>query len=210
MLVVVTCEDMAGRGRPEHERVLSELAREGRQLALGALDVDAVKALYESSSGEPPTDAIANAIHAASEGNPFLIDETIVMLRTKGDIHRPDYSVGFRVPEGARGLMRARLEGVGDEVTELLSIASVIGREFDLTLLQRVVDIEIDTLLEILGQAVAAQLISETSSLGRYSFTHILIRETLYEGIISLRRRSWHRLFAEEATAWRKAVTRLS
>src|SRR5688500_13965810 len=119
------------------------------------------------------------------------------MLTTKGDIHRPDYSVGFRVPDGARGIIRRRLEGLGDEVRELLSVASVIGREFDLTLLQRVVDIEIEALLEILAQAVTADVITETSALGRYAFTHILIRETLYEDLTAARRMRLHRTVAE-------------
>ncbi len=197
LLVAVTYEEVAGRGRPDHERILSEIGREGRQLSLRGLDVDAVRQLYESSSGKPPSDAIALAIHEASEGNPLFIDEAIRMLTTKGDIHRPDYSVGFRVPEGARGIIRSRLEGLGDEVAELLSVASVIGREFDLTLLQRVVDIEMEALLEILTQAVAAQVISETSALGRYAFTHILIRETLYEDLTAAKRMRLHRTIAE-------------
>ncbi|MCA1706354.1 MAG: hypothetical protein LC808_25065, partial [Actinobacteria bacterium] len=177
--------------------VLSEIAREGRQLSLRGLDVDSVRQLYENSSGKRPSDPIAQAIHDASEGNPLFIDEAILMLTTKGDIHRPDYSIGFRVPEGARGIIRSRLEGVGEEVTELLSVASVIGREFDLTLLQRVVDIEMEALLEMLAQAVAAQVISETSALGRYAFTHILIRETLYEDLTAAKRMRIHRTVAE-------------
>jgi hypothetical protein len=73
----------------------------------------------------------------------------------------------------------------------------VIGREFDLTLLQRVVDIEMEALLEILAQAVASEVITETSALGRYAFTHILIRETLYEDLTAAKRMRLHRTLAE-------------
>jgi hypothetical protein len=166
-------------------------------LSLRGLDEAEVKQLYENTAGEPPSDAIARAVHEASEGNPLFVDEAVRMLTTKGDIHRPDYSVGFRVPEGVRGIIRRRLVGLSEEVTELLSVASVIGREFDLTLLQSVVDIEIDPLLEILAQAVAAEVISETSALGRYAFTHILIRETLYEDLTAAKRMRLHRTVAE-------------
>ncbi len=196
-MVVATYDDVACKVKPDHERVLSQIAREGRQVSLRGLDVEAVKQLYERSSGKQPSDAIAQAIHDASEGNPLFIDETILMLTTKGEIHRPDHSIGFRVPEGARGIIRSRLEGLGDEVAELLSVASVIGREFDLTLLQRVVDIEMEALLEMLTQAVAAQVISETSALGRYAFAHILIREALYEDLTAAKRMRLHRRVAE-------------
>lgn len=197
VMVIATYDEVAGRNRPDHERLLLEIEREGRQLALAGLGEDAVRQLYENASGKPPSDAIARAIHEASEGNPLFVDEAIRMLTTKGDIHRPDHSTGFRVPKGAGGIIRRRLEGLGDEVRELLSVASVIGREFDLTLLQNVVEIEIDALLEILSQAVDVDVISETSALGRYAFTHILIRETLYEDLTAAKRMRLHRTVAE-------------
>lgn len=197
LLIVGTYDDVVARGKADHERILSEIAREGRQLSLRGLDEDAVKKLYEHSSGELPSDAIARAVHQASEGNPLFVDEAIRMLTAKGDIYRPDYSIGFRVPQGARGIIRRRLEGVGEEVTELLSVASVVGREFDLTLLQRVVEIDIEAVLEMLSQAVASEVISETSALGRYTFSHILIRETLYESLTAAKRMRLHRKVAE-------------
>lgn len=197
LLVVGTYDEVVVRRKPEHERILSETAREGRQLSLRGLDEDAVKRLCEDSTGKAPADAIVRAIYEASEGNPLFVDEAVRMLATKGDIRRPDYSVGFRVPQGARGIIRRRLEGLPGDVTELLSVASVIGREFDITLLQQVVDIDIDALLEILAQAVGAEVISETSALGRYAFTHILIRETLYEDLTAAKRMRLHRSVAE-------------
>lgn len=197
LLVVVTCDDVVSRGRPDHQRILSDIVREARQLPLRGLDEAAVKQLYQHSAGQPPSEAIVRAIHGASEGNPLFADEVIRMLTTKGDIYRPDHSVGFRVPDGARGIIRQRLEKLEDEVLELLSVASVVGREFDVTLLQSVVDIEIEPLLEMLATALAAEVITETSALGRYAFTHILIRETLYEDLTATKRMRVHRTVAE-------------
>lgn len=197
LIVVGTYDEIAARARPDHERILLETAREGRRLALRGLDADAVRQLYQESTGHEPSDAIARVLLDVSEGNPLFVDEAIRMLTTKGDIHRPDYSIGFRVPEGVRGIIRRRLEALDDEVAELLSVASVIGREFDITLLQRVVDIEVDPLLGILTQAVDAEVIAETSALGRYAFAHILIRETLYEDLTAAKRMRLHRTAAE-------------
>lgn len=197
LMVVATYDQVVGRMKPDHERILLETAREGHRLSLRGLDEDDVKLLYASHAGEVPSDAIARAVHEASEGNPLFVDETIRMLTAKGEIRRPDHSVGFRVPEGVRGIIRHRLEALDDEVTELLSVASVIGREFDLSLLQSVVEIDINALLEILTQAVDTEVIAETSALGRYSFTHILIRETLYEDLTAAKRMRLHRTVAE-------------
>ena len=197
LMMVATYDQVVGRVKADHERILLDTAREGRRLSLRGLNEDEVKLLYARHAGQDPSDAIARAVHEASEGNPLFVDETIRMLTAKGEIHRSDYSVGFRVPEGVRGIVRRRLEALDDEVTELLSVASVIGREFDLTLLQSVVEIEINALLEILTEAVDAEVISETSALGRYSFTHILIRETLYEDLTAAKRMRLHRTVAE-------------
>jgi predicted ATPase len=201
LLVVGTYDQVASRARTDHERILLEVGRESRRLPLGGLDENEVKQLYEKAAGKAPTDAIVKAVRDLSEGNPLFVDETVRMLTEKGDIRRPDYSVGFRVPEGARGIIRQRLEGLTKGVEELLSVASVIGRDFDIHLLQSVVDIEIEALFEILNQAAEAGVISETSSLGRYAFTHILIRETLYEDLTATKRMRLHRTVAETLEA---------
>lgn len=196
LLVVGTYDDMAGRRSPAHRRILSDISREGERLALRGLDEDAVKQLYERTAGHSPSDAIGRAVYEASEGNPLFVEEAIRMLTAKGDIRRPDHSIGFRVPEGVQGIIRRRLDNLSSEVVELLSVASVIGREFDLSLLQSVVGIDIDALLQMLSEAVAAEIISETSGLGRYAFSHILIRETLYEDLTAGKRMRLHRTVA--------------
>ena len=45
---------------------------------------------------------------------------------------------------------------------------------------------EIDEVLDLLGEAVAHELLQEAGALGGFRFSHILIRETLYEDLTSL------------------------
>ena len=210
LVVVGTYDDVAVRSRAAHVRILSDIAREGHLLSLKGLDQGAVSQLYADAAGQPPSDAIARAVHEASEGNPLFVQEAIRMLLAKGDIRRPDYSIGFRVPEGVRGIVRRRLEGLSDDVTELLSVASVIGREFGLDGLQKVVDIEIDALLDMLEKAVAAEVISETSALGRYAFKHILLRESLYEDLTAAKRMRLHRTVADVLEETDPAIPQVS
>ncbi|HLA18523.1 MAG TPA: adenylate/guanylate cyclase domain-containing protein, partial [Dehalococcoidia bacterium] len=80
----------------------------------------------------------------------------------------------------------------------VLTIASVIGREFGLDALERVSDVSGDRLLELLEEAVAARVVAEVPrAAGRYSFSHALIRETLYEELGTTRRVRLHRQIGE-------------
>lgn len=197
LMFLGTYDHLELRNKPGQRRLLTEIGREGRQLWLRGFDDGLIRELYEAKTGQQPSDAIASALLEASEGNPLYVEEAIRMLTKRGDIRRPDNSVGFRVPEGIRDLIRHRLSGLDDDVVELLSVASVIGREFEVSLLERVVGIEVYALLDLLGAAIEAEVISESSALGGYHFEHILIRETLYEDLTAARRMRLHRAVAE-------------
>ena len=70
----------------------------------------------------------------------------------------------------------------------------MIGRDFDGALLERVLGFEEDRFLLSLEEALDAGLIGESpGDHGRYTFTHALIRETLYEGMSFDRRSRVHR-----------------
>ena len=68
----------------------------------------------------------------------------------------------------------------------VLRVAAVIGREFDLHLLQRTSRLTPARLLAVLGEAAAVGVIAELPSTPRrYSFAHELVRETLYDDLPS-------------------------
>ena len=76
--------------------------------------------------------------------------------------------------------------------------AAGIGRNFDLGLLAKLVDVGETELLDELEQAVAASLLAEsTEKLGRFSFAHALISHTLYDGLGATRRARMHHQVAE-------------
>ena len=197
VLVVATYDEGAARRREGHSRVLAEIGREGRSLSLAGLGEEAVSALYQSVVGERPEPAVAQAILQASEGNPLYVDEATRMLTAQGDLRRPDYSVGFRVPSGVRDMIRRRFEALSEPTLSVLAMASVLGRGFDVGVLQRVSGLEIDEVLDLLGEAVAHELLQEAGALGGFRFSHILIRETLYEDLTAAKRMRLHRRVAE-------------
>jgi tetratricopeptide (TPR) repeat protein len=68
----------------------------------------------------------------------------------------------------------------------------VIGREFDYDVLASVVSQGGDELVEALEEGVEARVLREAGHVGRYAFTHALVRATLYDSISQLRRARLH------------------
>ena len=78
--------------------------------------------------------------------------------------------------------------------SQILTTASVIGREFDFQLLRALSnDIAEAALLEVIDEALEAHIVEEVSGgAERYQFTHALIQETLIEEISISRRVRLH------------------
>lgn len=195
LLLVATYSDSEAPGELGH--LLSSIAAHGKRIELGGLGRDEVAEIYRRFAGHDPTEPMLSALTDATEGNPFFVEEAMRLATSIGDLHRPDHSMGFRVPEGAREVVERRLSPLPEEVVKVLAIASVIGREFDVAVLSAVCDTPIEPLMETLGDAVKARIVREVGALGRYSFAHVLIRETLYESLVAGERMRLHRLIGE-------------
>ena len=95
-------------------------------------------------------------------------------------------------------MIGARVGRLGHDAERVLSLAAVIGRDFDLDVLARATKTSEDDLLDILDAAAAAALVRELADTpGRYSFAHALIQHTLYEDLGPTRRARAHRQVAE-------------
>ena len=68
----------------------------------------------------------------------------------------------------------------------------MIGREFDYDVLEAVAPLDDDALVAALDEGVDARVLRETGPVGRYAFTHALVRATLYDGLSRLRRARLH------------------
>src|SRR5262249_31879555 len=74
------------------------------------------------------------------------------------------------------------------ECNRVLTVASMIGREFGYDALEQLCDLGGDRLLEALDAALAARVIVEVPRvLDRYAFAHALIPETLYRELSTTR-----------------------
>ena len=98
------------------------------------------------------------------------------------------------MPADVRALIRRRVANLAREAVAVLRVAAVIGREFDLYLLQRTSRLTPARFVDVLGDAVALGVIAELPATPRrYSFAHELVRETLYDDLPPARRLKLHR-----------------
>jgi DNA-binding SARP family transcriptional activator len=181
------------------ETALAGLRRERlmSQLDVGGLPEPEAMELVRLRAGGTPSLAFLQMLYAETEGNPFFIEEIVRHLADSGvRSHEAGAYELERVglPEDVRDVISRRLERLNDNSIEWLRAAAVIGRDFDSLLLERVLGFDEERFLVALDDALDAGLVSESpGDPGRYTFSHALIRETLYEGMSSTRRTRLHR-----------------
>ena len=124
-----------------------------------------------------------------SEGNPFFVEELLHDVGAEADW---DLAAGG-VPDSVRDLLGRRLRGLGDDCRQVLSVAAVAGRDFELDVLERVLDHPRDRLIDLVEEAIDADVLVEPpQSVGRLSFSHALFRETIYEQLSATRKAATH------------------
>jgi serine/threonine protein kinase/class 3 adenylate cyclase len=202
ILVLGTYRDVElGRKHPL-EQTLAELARMNtgdRVLLRGLSDADVAR-FVELSAGRTPPPALVEAVYRETEGNPFFVHEVVRLLQSDGRLENPEKvaSWSVEIPQGVRQVVGRRLDGLDEDCNRILTVASIIGREFDARILADAAELSEDRTLELLETAEDARIIGEMERApGRYRFSHALIRETLYDEVRTTRRVRLHRRIGE-------------
>jgi hypothetical protein len=194
ILVIGTYREAEARLDPQLAGTLGDIIRHGQRMPLRGLRERDVGEVVERVAGRRPPEGVVRAIHHATEGNPFFIDEVVRLLSAEGRLDDAAKVATVRIPDGVRETIRHRLDPLPDRTRVLLLTAAVIGRKFRLDTLQRVCDLDPEQLDLALGEAVGSGVVVERpSSLGTYAFSHGLIRETLYDDLGPQRRGLLHR-----------------
>ena len=191
VLIVATArtEEIVAR----EEATLTELAREQRlhRLDLAPLSPEQTTALARSliAPGIAAADLAVLLQHVwrLSEGNPFVVAETVRTIEAEPP---PVTDGSLALPDAVRSMTRSRLRRLGERAERLMAMAAVIGREFDLALLQRAAGTgELDT-SEALEELVRAHVVRESGE--RFAIAHDRIREVVSADLLAARRRALH------------------
>jgi transcriptional regulator with XRE-family HTH domain/tetratricopeptide (TPR) repeat protein len=196
LLIVGTYRDVEVRRRHPLAATLAALsrARSTQRLGLIGLGRNEVYQIVQQLSVSAPSEWLIDAVYARTEGNPFFVTELARLLADQAtDDEMDERSIIHQaIPEGVREAIGQRLDTLSKPCNQLLSVASVIGRDFDLHLLETVSEWAADAMLDVLDEAVQAGVITEQRSFDRYGFSHALIHETIYDRLTTSSRMRLH------------------
>src|SRR5215469_12089244 len=191
LLIVGTYRDAEVKNSPELGKLVGDLLREGQPLPLTGLSKGEVGELIASRTGRVVDEGMVADLYRATDGNALYVEGVARLLesdRTAIDRLR------FKIPDGVRESIRSQLAALSDEANSLLSIASVIGTEFDTRLLERVSQYVAEQVVERIDEAIRIGVLrSTTPGSTRQQFAHALIREVLYDDLAANRRLELHR-----------------
>ncbi len=194
---------------------LAQLRRESgvSRIELNGLDDIGVIDFMEAAAGQvldEPGVRLAHVLRRETDGNPFFVAEVLRHLSETGAIYQGSdgrWSVSSdlvekALPDSVREVISSRVSRLGDDARRVLSLAAVIGRDFDLELLSRVSERPELELLDVLEACAASALIREVAdAAGHYSFSQALIQHTLYQEMGATRRAVIHRQVAQAIEA---------
>ena len=215
LLVVGTFRDTELSPSNPLRDLLGALQREPTvsRIELKGFDDSGVLAFMEAAAGQRLEEAATDLAHALcleTEGNPFFVGEVLRSLMETGAIYQDDrgrWTVAGEMsemvlPNSVREVISARVGRLGPQAGRVLSMAAVIGRDFDFDLLDAVTDHGQEEVLDVLDGATGAALVREVPEVpGRYTFSHALTQHTLYQGLSRVRRTRGHQLVAEAIEA---------
>ena len=154
---------------------------------------------------------LARTIRSYTGGNPFLVCEVLRHLTDAGALYQDDGVWRSRAPldelsklDSIRRVVVERLARLAPATGRALSVASVIGDEFDFRVLGQVPEMSADAseLTQALDEAVAARLVVELPAvIGRYRFAHTLIRAAIADQLSALHRAQLHGEIARAISA---------
>jgi serine/threonine protein kinase len=208
LLILGTYRDIEVDRSHPLSAALAELRRASTygRILLRGLNGDEVRRMLDSiTQGSVPW-GLAEVVHRQTEGNPLFVQEVVRYVSEEGLITRKegrwrltrDTPLEMSIPEGLRDVIGKRLSLLSQECNQLLSVASIIGREFALETLKAVAGVNEDVFANALKEAVRLSVLEERSQRGlvRYRFTHAFFRQILYEEIIAPHRLKLHQQVA--------------
>jgi DNA-binding CsgD family transcriptional regulator len=190
LLVMVNHRDT----EPVHDVLVTGLAREPvtRRIDLRGLAAPAVGKQLTALVRRAVAAAQVYRVHAVTGGNPFFVGEMGWALTEAGPAAWP-----VPVPPSVLQTINERLERLPPKSVWLLGAASIVGREFPVEVLARMVGEPVLGCLVQLDEAAAAALVEPTATPGEHRFLHVLVRDAIEAGLGAAERVQLHRSAAE-------------
>jgi FXSXX-COOH protein len=202
LLIVACYRDVDLRREDQLADLLADMRREPfvTRVTLTGLSAEDSDELLRVLTEREVGPSLAAALHRETDGNPFFVEELVrhlvetdaLPLVNGGGV--PGAELGpVDLPESVREVIAQRLRRLPATVNDLLTLAAVVGREFDTGVLRRASGAPPESILESLDRAADAGLVREDpAQMGRYAFSHAIIRQTLTTALATASRARLH------------------
>lgn len=198
LLVVATLREEELAESAVLRQTLDNLADEPNveRLRIGPLSRPAafrlVRALSRATSDPDALERLSRQVWRVSEGNPFVIVETIRSLQQGVTFLGPGE---LPLADRVRRVIAGRLDRLSEMARELAAVGAVIGRGFEFGLLHRAVEREEAATAAGVDELVRRQVWREVA--GGLDFVHERVRAVAYAELLGPRRRLLHRRVAD-------------
>ena len=197
LLLLGTYRDAEVRLVPERAAILARVARDAEVLELRPLGRADVGRLVRDAIPVAADDSLIDMVHRTTDGNPLFLDEVLRLLET-----RREHSDAIPIPEGVRAAIREHVGRLDPASRAVLEAASVLGRDIAVPVLAGALGVTPAAVAERLTLPARAGLVAERGP-AELRFSHVLVRDTLYDDLDRERRAELHRRTAETLAALR-------
>jgi DNA-binding SARP family transcriptional activator/DNA polymerase III delta prime subunit len=207
LLILAAYRDLPAERSADLDACLATVSREDTvyEVAVPGLGVRQVEELiFDVPEGAlPPISdvstrgSLATLMHDRTGGNPFFIRQLARLLTEAQPATAEEAFVPL--PAGVRHVITNRLNALSDPTRDLLNVAALMGRDFEVGLPGKVTGLTVEQTLDAYDEAARHGLL-EVSNAGASTrrFTHALVQETLVAGLPRGRASKLHAAIAEQ------------
>ena len=170
------------------------------QIKLGKLKSADLNAIAEVVLGKSITRDLNKLLEIRAEGNPFFVEQILrylqendlLILDKKGSYSASEKAIAS-LPVDVYAVMIARLDRLTQKVRETVQTASVLGREFVVDVLAKMLEDQIEELPYYVQEAEKADIWLSIEEIN-YIFRHAMLRDAAYSMQLASRKRELHEL----------------
>lgn len=206
MVIIATYRDAESLSLPMLSETLSELQAQPHTLHVDIPGLDAPD-IREFVGGTMNVNVSPDAAEDLAErtgGNPLFVREIVGSLGPAALEGGPgrELSSLHQTPLTVREVIRRRMTRLSRDAQRALSVAAVVGRNFDVTTLAVATGIPAEWLVTALDEAIAHRAVeSVPERVGEYQFAHALFRDAIYEDLPVGQRMALHRRIGDALAA---------
>jgi adenylate cyclase len=178
-----------------------------RPINMPALGAAQATSLVQDHLGSDASLALLTRnIVARAQGNPFFVEELVNALVERGDFEGEKGAYRLKggvdtipLPATVHAVIAARIDRLDEYAKQVLEVASVIGREISISVLEHVCGLDPSGLSHAVQQLRRSELLYDAPPFEQrlVAFRHPLIQEVAYRSLLQDRRREFHSKVAQ-------------